>query len=408
MSELLLTHPELEQEPPAVPFDEFLLKIESRCNLACDYCYVYEMADQSWQNQPLTMSPETMIATAERVREHVDENEVEKATIIFHGGEALLADKRDPGFFLWATSLFRNIVGEDRVEFGTQSNGVLLTQQVIDRLINAGIGIGISLDGPPAIHNKHRTYRNGNGSYHETARGLRLLNKNFFNRQIYGGILTTIMLEGEPLQTYSTLRQFDPPAIDFLLPLGTWDNPPPKREPGTPDTPYADWLIPIFDKWWAEGHGKETRIRIFDEILRLTKGLPSNVEYLGLGAPRNIVVESNGAIQQVDGLKAVAENAPDLGLNVRDNSFKEALHHPLTRHRQLGLAALSRTCQQCELVNVCGGGHDAHRFGNNRGYDNPAIYCPDLTKIITYIDSSLQRTTRLQAIRQLGEDRRRE
>ncbi|MEU9838708.1 hypothetical protein AB0C69_05725, partial [Actinomadura sp. NPDC048032] len=36
----------------ALPFREFILKIHSRCNLACDYCYVYEMGDQSWRDQP--------------------------------------------------------------------------------------------------------------------------------------------------------------------------------------------------------------------------------------------------------------------------------------------------------------------------------------------------------------------
>ena len=30
-----------------VPFRQFIIKIHSRCNLACDYCYVYEMADRS-------------------------------------------------------------------------------------------------------------------------------------------------------------------------------------------------------------------------------------------------------------------------------------------------------------------------------------------------------------------------
>jgi hypothetical protein len=31
-----------------VPFREFVVKVHSRCDLACDYCDVYEMAGQSW------------------------------------------------------------------------------------------------------------------------------------------------------------------------------------------------------------------------------------------------------------------------------------------------------------------------------------------------------------------------
>ena len=36
----------------------FLLKVASRCNLSCDYCYMYEHADQSWRNQPHMFSSE--------------------------------------------------------------------------------------------------------------------------------------------------------------------------------------------------------------------------------------------------------------------------------------------------------------------------------------------------------------
>ena len=41
-----------------VPFREFIVKIHSRCDLSCDYCYMYEMADQSWRDRPRRMSAE--------------------------------------------------------------------------------------------------------------------------------------------------------------------------------------------------------------------------------------------------------------------------------------------------------------------------------------------------------------
>ena len=31
---------------------EFIVKVHSRCDLSCDYCYMYEMADQSWRSRP--------------------------------------------------------------------------------------------------------------------------------------------------------------------------------------------------------------------------------------------------------------------------------------------------------------------------------------------------------------------
>ncbi|HEX2745877.1 MAG TPA: radical SAM protein, partial [Streptosporangiaceae bacterium] len=38
------------------PFRQFVIKMHSRCNLACDYCYMYTMADQSWRSLPAKMS----------------------------------------------------------------------------------------------------------------------------------------------------------------------------------------------------------------------------------------------------------------------------------------------------------------------------------------------------------------
>jgi uncharacterized protein len=52
------------------PFREFVLKVHSRCDLACDYCYMYEMADQSWRDRPRRMSIEIAHRAAMRIGEH--------------------------------------------------------------------------------------------------------------------------------------------------------------------------------------------------------------------------------------------------------------------------------------------------------------------------------------------------
>ena len=52
------------------PFQEFVLKVHSRCDLACDYCYVYTMADQGWRGQPVRMSVAMIHQAAARIAEH--------------------------------------------------------------------------------------------------------------------------------------------------------------------------------------------------------------------------------------------------------------------------------------------------------------------------------------------------
>ena len=35
-----------------IAIDTVLVKLASRCNLDCDYCYVYRMGDDAWRLQP--------------------------------------------------------------------------------------------------------------------------------------------------------------------------------------------------------------------------------------------------------------------------------------------------------------------------------------------------------------------
>src|SRR5215469_12178212 len=74
-----------------VPFREFIVKVHSRCDLACDYCYMYEMADQSWRARPRRMSPEIAERTASRIAEHASAHNLRSIMLTLHGGEPLLA-----------------------------------------------------------------------------------------------------------------------------------------------------------------------------------------------------------------------------------------------------------------------------------------------------------------------------
>src|SRR5690242_8890104 len=59
-----------------VPFRHFVLKIHGRCNLACTYCYMYELADQSWRSKPRAMSEATIAAATERIAEQVRDHDL--------------------------------------------------------------------------------------------------------------------------------------------------------------------------------------------------------------------------------------------------------------------------------------------------------------------------------------------
>ena len=369
------------------PFRQFVLKIHSQCNLACDYCYVYEMADQSWRHQPRLMSKTTVAATLDRIAEHARAHELHAVRLILHGGEPLLAG---PAYIERLAAHARQALAPATVHLAVQTNGTLLDEPMLAALSRHAIRVGVSLDGDKAATDLHRRYRGGAGSYDAVTHGLQLLATHY--REIYAGLLCVVSLDNDPVRTYESLLEHRPPMIDFLLPHGTWSGPPPSRQQNAA-APYADWLLHVFTRW-ASAPGRPS-IRLFDGIVSLLLGGPAGTAVLGLAPADTLVIQTDGSITQVDSLSAAFEGAMETGLHVDRDRLDAALTHPTTVERQGGLSALGPVCQACEIVTVCGGGFYPHRYRAGAGFRNPSVYCPDLMKLITsirgYVSAELTR-----------------
>ncbi|MFC4061672.1 FxsB family cyclophane-forming radical SAM/SPASM peptide maturase [Planomonospora corallina] len=372
-------------------FQQFILKIHSRCDLSCAYCYMYEMADQSWRSQPRRMSEVIIDRTAMRIAEHALTHSLAEVEAILHGGEPLLAG---PDFVSHAVRTVRAAAADvgTRVRVAVQTNGVRLDETFLRLFENLEIRVGVSLDGDEEGQDRHRRFANGKGSHAAVTAALRKLASGRFHH-LFSGLLCTIDVRNDPVATYEALLAFDPPAVDFLLPHGNWSTPPPFREPGSPATPYADWLIPVFDRWY--GTAAATEVRLFTEIMRLLTGRASRTEAVGLSPVRMAVIETDGSIEQSDILKSSYHGAAATRMHVLRDSFDAVLTHPAIAARQIGEAALAEACRECDLVNVCGGGLYAHRYNAVTGFRAPSVYCPDLYRLIAHIRAALERDAAL-------------
>ncbi|MEV0202087.1 FxsB family cyclophane-forming radical SAM/SPASM peptide maturase [Nonomuraea sp. NPDC050691] len=365
------------------PFRQFLLKVHSRCNLACDYCYVYTLGDQSWRSQPKVMSPAVVATAARRIAEHARAHRLRSVRVILHGGEPLLAG---PAYLADTVRAIRAEAAPDvRVDAAVQTNAVLLDEQALRAFHELDLKVGVSLDGSPRAHDRNRRHADGRGTHAAVAAALRLLTRPAY-RHLYAGLLCTIDLANDPVETYESLIAFDPPVIDLLLPHGTWESPPPERTPDQSRAPYGDWLIAIFDRWYGSDRD-ETVVRLFHEIIRLLLGGASASEAVGLTPATLVVVETDGTVEQTDSLKVVRHGAAATGLNIADHPFDEALRHPGMVARQLGWAALGEECRACRFGRVCGAGLYPHRYRPGTGFRNPSVYCADLYRLIGHIRS---------------------
>jgi uncharacterized protein len=366
----------------AVAVSQVVLKVHSRCDLACDHCYVYEAVDQSWRGRPSVLSDEVAQQAAQRIAEHVAAHRLPGVQVVLHGGEPLLAGRDRLRRII--TELRQALAGICQLDVRIHTNGVQLSQEFCELFAEHDVKVGISLDGDRLANDRHRRYANGRTSYDKVIRAIGLLQAGRF-RALFSGLLCTIDLANDPLLVYESLMALRPPRVDFLLPHATWDHPP-VRQPGVGHE-YADWLTAIYDRWIEDGRPAE--IRTFDSIISTLRGGDSFTEALGLGPTGLVVIETDGSYEQVDSLKVAYEGAPETGLNVFSHSLDMVTRHPGIAAREQGIDGLCQTCRECPVVSSCGGGLYTHRYRDGSGFANPSVYCPDLLALISHLSEHL-------------------
>jgi uncharacterized protein len=361
-----------------VSVSHYVLKVHSRCDLACDDCYVYQHADQSWRVKPRALDVATARQAALRISDHARQHRVGEVNIVLHGGEPLLLGH--DGMREIVHTLRSQIDPVTQLDLRIHTNGVRLDQRFCELFADYDVRVGVSLDGDRTANDRHRRFPDGRSSHAKVRQALALLRKPEY-RHLYTGILCTINVANDPIAVYQALLAEAPPRIDLLLPHATWDNPP--RHPAGVRTPYADWLGQIHEQWTADG--RPVPIRLFDSLLAAWEGRRSSSEAAGLDPVDLLVIETDGSWEQADSLKTAFDGAPATGLDVFSHSVDEAAAHPGVAVRQAGLDALCATCQACPLVRACGGGLYAHRYKSGNGFDNPSVYCADLMVLIPQV-----------------------
>ncbi len=354
---------------------QYVLKVHGRCDLACDHCYVYEHADQSWRGKPRAIAPATADAAAIRIAEHAAAHGLAEVSMVLHGGEPLLLG-RDRMHEVLAT-LDARITQVTKLDLRVHTNGVRLDEQWCDLFNHYGVKVGISLDGDRAANDRHRRFASGRSSHAQVRAALALLRQPRY-RHLYAGILCTIDLANDPVTVYRALVDESPPNLDLLLPHATWEHPP--YRPAGAESPYADWLTQVYQCWVRDG--RRVPIRLFDSVLSAARGGPSFSEAIGTDPVDLLVIETDGSWEQPDSMKTAYQGAPATGTTVFSHPVDEAVGHPAIASRQRGTEALCAACRVCPVVRICGGGLYAHRYRLGNGFDNPSVYCADLKALI--------------------------
>jgi uncharacterized protein len=362
-----------------------VLKVASRCNLNCEYCYMYNLGDSSYQLQPKFMSDEVVENLFLRIQNYISKNKITDFLFIFHGGEPLLIKPKFYQEFIKKAN--QQFLKQVSLNYIIQTNGVLLSSEWCKILGELDVKIGISIDGMTPQANRLRVNHQGESSLEETLIGIKNAQESR-HLEYLPSILTVINLALNPRDLYQQYKEKGIRNVNVLLPDGTYDNLPFGHNLYT--TAYGDWLIDLFNNWFYDKGTNKPQIRIFNQLINLILGGSGIFDSWGGGNNVYLIIETNGDIEPQDSLKSCGEGFTKTNLNVRHNEFEEIFEHKLFKMCLDGQQTLSKKCQSCDVVDVCNGGFITHRFSRTSGFDNPSIYCNDLEKLIRHISKCIE------------------
>jgi uncharacterized protein len=141
-----------------------------QCNFACDYCIQGDHGD--YNKHATKMSLDTAAGVAAWAEHRLVELGAETYVLTFFGGEPLL---NLPVVYYLAERMWTFCEAHGiRMLVNVITNGLLLTPQVVDRLVPCGLnGVKITLDGDRDTHNVMRPLRGGQGTFDRIIKNIR-------------------------------------------------------------------------------------------------------------------------------------------------------------------------------------------------------------------------------------------
>jgi uncharacterized protein len=141
-----------------------------QCNFACDYCIQGDHGE--YNKHAAKMSMDTAARLAGWAEGRLEQLGAQSYVLTFFGGEPLL---NLPVVYYMAERMWRYCEPRGiRMLINIITNGLLLTPEVVDRLVPFGLnGVKITLDGDRETHNKMRPLRGGQGTFDKIIANIR-------------------------------------------------------------------------------------------------------------------------------------------------------------------------------------------------------------------------------------------
>ena len=381
------------------------------CNLDCKYCFYLEkegLYQEDRKAQPSWQMPEEVLETY--IRQYIEQQDIPEISFAWQGGEPTLLGVR---FFRNVVALQRKYAGGKRIMNALQTNGTLLDDEWGAFLADEKFLVGMSVDGPEALHDTYRVDKQGRPTFAQVMRGLEVL-------QRYGveyNTLTVLHRKNSlyPLEVYrflkqigSTFQQYIPlverrltapqPAENGLIQLSLAS--PSQR--GSSSSPVTEWsveseaygrfLIAVFEEWVRHDVGR-TYVQIFDVALGIWAKAGVGLCVFAPTCGSALAMEHNGDVYACDHYVYPEYRRG----NILETALKEMVAS--AEQRKFGQDksdTLPRYCRQCEVRFACNGECPKHRFLKTPDGEWGLNYlCAGYKRFFTHIDPYMKTMTQL-------------
>jgi uncharacterized protein len=372
-------------------FQIFAKPVGAICNLDCHYCYYLQKELLYPQTQSFRM-PDDLLE--EYIIQQIEIAPETAINFFWHGGEPTIL----------GLDYFRKIVAlqrkhqppNRRITNGIQTNGVLLNNDWCRFFAAEHFAVGLSLDGPQALHDAYRVTKGQKPTHKQVMQGYRLLRQH----KIPVDILCVVHAQNVhyPLQVYRFFKEIKAQYISFIPLVERQPTAADGVSPRTvPAEAFGTFLCTIFDEWVRQDIGRII-VQMFEEAARPAHGQDHSLCIFRPTCGDVPVIEHNGDFYSCDHFVTPEHR---LG-NIRDTPLLELFESP-AQHAfgQAKRDTLPRYCRECEVRAMCNGGCPKDRI----------IQTPDGAPGLNYLCAGYKRfftycrpyVTQLAALRRAGQ-----
>ena len=250
---------------------------------------------------------------------------------------------------------------------GLQTNATLITDEMAAHLGEYSFLVGVSIDGPSAVHDRYRRTVDGRGSLKAVLKGLDHLKRNKVEYNVL--ILVSAANVERPAETYDYVNSLGARFHQYI-PCVEFDQQGRRLPFAINGKQWGDFLCGVFERW-IRRDTRQVSIRLFDSVLTLmVEGHPS-VCYMDRNCCQYFVVEHNGDVYPCD---FFVEKELLLG-NVMHGEWRDFLESPVYKDFGRRKSRFNEECADCEYLEYCAADCPKQRFYGTQDPTQRSFLC---------------------------------